>query len=158
MATIPIIRFVVPAVPVPQPRPRAVMAGKHARVHELTHVKQADGTRRPHAIVAFKATCRMAAQAAYSGPPADEALALHATFVLPRPKSKIWKTRPMERYPHVGKPDLDNLVKGLKDALSGILWRDDGLVCGESLWKFVAAGDEQPHVVVMISPAAKEGA
>ena len=145
------IRITVPAVPVAQPRPRAVSMGKSARVHEVTHIKNADGTRKPHPIAAFKATVRLAAQAEYSGPPLDGALKVDCCFLMPRPQSIIWKRRPMPRMPHIVKPDLDNLIKSTLDALTGILFRDDSQVYRGSSEKFYAAGSEQPHVEITIS-------
>lgn len=45
-------------------------------------------------------------------------------FTLSKPKSKPkWKL-----YPDV-KPDLDKLVRAVFDSLSGIIWKDDSLVC-----------------------------
>lgn len=152
-STTPTIRFTVPSVPVGQPRPRAVMAGKHARVHELTHVKGSDGQRRPHAITAFKATVRMAAREAYDGPPAEGPLSVTMICVMPRPKGKVWKTKAMPRYPHTSKPDAENVAKAVLDALTNLLWRDDAQVYSLNVQKWVAAGDEQPHVVVELTAA-----
>ena len=29
---------------------------------------------------------------------------------------------------HIKKPDVDNLIKGIKDGITGVLWRDDSLI------------------------------
>ena len=62
------------------------------------------------------------------GEPTGEPVALSCTFVLPVPAS--WsKTKRQAAVSgdicHVTKPDLDNLIKGLKDPLSGVIWVDD---------------------------------
>ncbi len=54
---------------------------------------------------------------------ADAAIDLSVWFDLPRPK-----TLPKRVTEHTKKPDLDNLVKGVKDALKGLVWRDDSQV------------------------------
>lgn len=36
------------------------------------------------------------------------------------------------------------------DALNGILWRDDCLVQTQTCEKWIAAGDEAPHVVLAV--------
>lgn len=150
------IRFTVPAVPVAQPRPRATMAHNgHARMHEVTHVGSAkDGTRRPHPIAAFKATVRLAAQQAYQGPPLECPLRMTVVFVFRRIDKFVWKTRPMPRLPHSSKPDRDNCEKALLDALKGTVFADDAQVCCGEVSKWIAAGDEQPHVEVTIEPLA----
>jgi Holliday junction resolvase RusA-like endonuclease len=48
---------------------------------------------------------------------------LRAVFWLPRPKSL-----PKNVLYHTKKPDLDNLIKACKDALSGIFFRDDSQI------------------------------
>ncbi len=140
------LRFAVPAVPVAQPRARAVAFGGGARMHEVTHIKNADGTRKPHPIAAFKASVQHAFADNYDGPPREEALHVRLVFVLPRPKRLIWKTRPMPREPHVGRPDIDNLEKSFLDALKGLMSRDDAQVFHLDATKWIAAGDEAPHV------------
>lgn len=70
--------------------------------------------------------------------------------MMPRPKNMIWKKRPMPRVPHVKKPDSDNLIKAVKDALTGILWRDDCQVWKEQVTKIYHAGDESPCVKIQV--------
>jgi Holliday junction resolvase RusA-like endonuclease len=146
----------VPAVPVAQPRPRATVAhgGKRARMHEVTQIKNADGSRKPHPIVAFKATVAHAASAAYSGAPLDGPLVVSIACVLPRPNKLRWATKPMPRAPHVGKPDCDNLAKSVCDALSKITWNDDAQINELTVKKWIASGDEQPHVEIRIERLA----
>lgn len=146
------LAFSVPAVPIAQPRARASSFGGKVRVHEVTHIKQADGSRKAHPIAAFKATVRMAASQVHSGAPLDQPLSVRLIFVLPRPSALTWKTRPMPRLAHAKKPDADNLVKSVFDALNGLLWLDDSQVHSLSVVKWIAAGDEQPHVQVEVSP------
>ncbi len=72
-------------------------------------------------------------------------------FVFPRPLKFMWKTRPMPRLPHTIKPDRDNCDKSLLDALASTIISDDKLACDGRITKWIAAGDEQPHVEVTIS-------
>lgn len=142
----------VPAVPVAQPRPRATMGhGGRARVHEVSTIKNSDGSRKPHPIAAFKATVRMAAQQAYNGPPLTGPLCCDVVAVFPRTAGQTWKRRPMPRLRHEKKPDRDNLDKAIMDSLTGILWIDDCQVCDGRILKWIASGDEQPHVVITVS-------
>ena len=133
------ITFTVPAVPVAQPRQR-----HNHRGHSYLP--------KDHPVWAFKAAVALAAQQAYQGPPLEGPLQVSAVFVLPRPSRLRWKTRPMPRQWHTGKPDRDNLEKALYDALNGCLWRDDSQVCDGPITKVIAAGDEQPHVEVTVEP------
>lgn len=138
------IKFIVPAVPIAQPRQRTTIRGEgeKAFVHNYT---PAD-----HPVNAFKASVRHAARAAYQGPPLEGPIELIAWFIMPRPLSMIWKRRRMPRARHIKTPDRDNLEKSLKDALKGIVWRDDSQVCAGPVEKWIASGNEQPHVLVII--------
>lgn len=151
--TMQVIEFVVPAVPVAQPRPRATTAhgGIGARVHEVTHIKQSDGTRKPHPIAAFKATVRMAFQDAHKGPPLAGPLRVDVVAVFPRPKRLVWKSRLMPRVRHIGKPDRDNVDKAILDSLKDLAWKDDSQVCDGQIQKWYAAGDEAAHVRITIT-------
>lgn len=145
------ISFVIPAVPVAQPRPRASSFGGKVRVHEVSSIVNADGTRKPHPIAAFKATARQSLKSSYDGPPLQGDLSLDLCFVMPRPQSMRWKTKPMPRVPHCVKPDLDNLVKAVLDALNALAFNDDSQISEVTMRKVVASGDEQPHVEVRIN-------
>lgn len=141
----------VPAIPVAQPRPRASSFGGHKRVHEVTSIKGADGKRKPHPILAFKATVRLAAERAYQGAPLEGPLRCDIEFVFPRTTAQVWKTKPMPRLRHTKKPDRDNLDKAVMDSLKGLVWVDDCQVCDGRIEKWIAAGDEQPHTVITIT-------
>jgi len=66
--------------------------------------------------------------------PYDIPLRLHLLFVFQRPKahyrtgkySKLLKDNAPKA--HTSKPDLDNLVKFVCDALNGIFWKDDSVI------------------------------
>jgi Holliday junction resolvase RusA-like endonuclease len=57
----------------------------------------------------------------------------------------------MPRERHTKKPDEDNLKKAVYDALNKMLWRDDSQICESAFEKWIAAGDEQPHVVIRVT-------
>lgn len=135
------IRIHIPAVPVAQPRPRSVrINGKTMTVSNPIG----------HPVTAFKATCRLAASQAYSGPPLDGPIGLSMIFVLPRPTNMIWKKQPMPRVPRHQTPDFDNLAKSCTDALTGLLWNNDSQLYDVKIVKVIAAGDEQPHVELTV--------
>ncbi len=137
------IHFTVPAVPVAQPRPRAVAIAGQARLYEAA---------KAHPVHAFKASCRLAAREVYTGPPLDEPLELTLIFVLPRPAKRDGRKHQSEdSYPHTKKPDVDNLTKSCLDALTGLLWTDDTRIWKLACVKQVAAADQQPHVQVCVS-------
>ena len=138
------IQFTVPAVPVAQPRARATTINGHARMYEAAS---------KHPIHAFKASVRLAAREVYKGPPLDGPLRVWATFVFPRPQRLCRKKDPTGRLPcDSGRSDLDNLIKGLCDALNELTWKDDRQICAALIVKEYAAIDEQPHVDVSIEP------
>lgn len=51
------------------------------------------------------------------------AISMHASFYLTRPKSLSKKVKH-----HIKKPDVDNLLKSLKDALKSICYHDDSQI------------------------------
>jgi Holliday junction resolvase RusA-like endonuclease len=104
------ITFIVPGVPVPQPRPRFARRGKFTAAY----------TPGGHAIHAFRQAVTLAAKAAgvtvQDGP---VHVVIDAVFV--RPKSHARMKAP----PALPVPDVDNVAKGVLDALKGIAWVDD---------------------------------
>ena len=137
-----VIEFRVNAVPVAQPRPRAVMRGNRAGMADAP---------KSHAIHDFKTSVREAFRRKYQGPPLDCPLVLEIEFVMPRPGRLIWKTRPMPREPYSAKKnDWDNLGKGVCDALNKFAFTDDGLIWDCRVVRWIASGDEAPHCMVRI--------
>jgi Holliday junction resolvase RusA-like endonuclease len=134
------IEIIIHSVPVAQPRHRAGSIGGKARMYLPTK----------HPVHQFKADIKAQVRATYSGPVLAGAVSISCLFLMPRPKNMVWKKRPMPREPHVKKPDTDNLIKAVKDALTGILWRDDCQVWSESTRKEYHAGDESPCVEIKV--------
>ena len=138
------INFTIPSIPVAQPRQRhrVITSGGKAFATNYTPSK--------HPVTDFKASCKMSAAMAYCGPPLDCPITMDVVFVFPRP-ANVRKKDGTGRLPHTGKPDRDNVMKSLQDALEGILFRNDSLIYDGRVTKFKAAADEQPHVEVVIT-------
>jgi Holliday junction resolvase RusA-like endonuclease len=78
-------------------------------------------------------------------------MCLFIVAVFPRPKSKTRKRGLNPREPKVSKPDVDNLAKSILDALSGLAYTDDSMIYSLSVSKWIASGDEVPHVEIEVS-------
>jgi Holliday junction resolvase RusA-like endonuclease len=64
----------------------------------------------------------------------------------------IPKTMPKKHYhliEHVKKPDLDNLIKLVKDCCNGIVWHDDSQVVKEECQKFYS-WDSNPQTLIEV--------
>lgn len=70
---------------------------------------------------------------------------LRVVFYLPRPKAIRDKA-----VPHTKKPDLDKLVRSVKDALSKVVWRDDALVIEIAARKEYARPGEAPRAEISV--------
>ena len=137
-------RFRVDHEPIAQPRQRhRVITGKGKPF-------ATNYTPAKHPVQTFKAMVKSAAVASgaklTTGP-----VRLDLILVFPRPKALCWKTRPTPRLRHTKKPDRDNCEKAVADALTGVLWRDDSQICAGEVLKWVASGDEAPHVEVVVT-------
>jgi len=136
-------RVTIPGEPIGKGRPRASVIGGHVRMR--TPVK----TARWEAFAAETIRLQWRPVEPERGP-----VCVSIVAVFSRPKSKTWKTKPMPRYPHVGRPDADNIIKAVCDALekAGAV-HNDSQVWSLRAEKWVAAGDEQPHVAVTLTCA-----
>lgn len=80
--------------------------------------------------------------------PMEGALELEAVFVFPRLKATP-KSEP-ERALKATRPDLDNLIKALKDGLQGHAFNDDAQITQLKARKVYAALGERPHIEVSV--------
>lgn len=135
-------KFIIQGNPRGQGRPRATRRGNHASVYEAkedTMYKQ-----------------NLAAQVVAQRPEfiKDAPIVIEPRFYLPRPKAHYnSKGQIKERFIAAcptGKPDLSNLIKGLEDALNGIVWADDSLIVGYGLGTGKYYADTQPHIVLEV--------
>ena len=136
--TIPVI-----GIPKGQPRARAfVRRGcKHAGVYD-------PGTADDWKSCVYLAARQALLSAGFAGWPAGVPLMLSVTYRLPRPKRLGKRTM----VPHTGKPDLDNLIKATKDALSQAgVWHDDSQVaCYRFAFKHYADRDDSTGASIAI--------
>jgi Holliday junction resolvase RusA-like endonuclease len=136
----PYCGFPVYGIPMPQPRPRATIRGKHAGVYD------------PGTATGWKSQIAIAARAYIPKTPIDAPVKLDISFVFPRPGRLLRKKDLDGRILHTARPDRDNLEKAVMDALTAIgMWRDDALVCDGSPRKFYAAKGELSGAFIQIS-------
>lgn len=106
-------------------------------------------TKNEHPITAFKQVIRLAAKTRMAGRgPIDGPVGLFIHFRMPRPKAETFKTKPNPAHPHIKKPDLDNLTKGIKDAMNGVAYHDDSQVAILVGRKTTCAGGELPATLI----------
>ncbi|OQB72563.1 MAG: Endodeoxyribonuclease RusA [Deltaproteobacteria bacterium ADurb.Bin135] len=110
--------FYILGDPRPQGRPRFYKRGNFIGVYDPKESRN------------YKQT--LAAQIAAQNPEyiQDGAISLECEFIFARPK-----TLPKKVVDHTKKPDLDNLLKALKDAMTGIVWHDDAQIVSLSARK-----------------------
>jgi Holliday junction resolvase RusA-like endonuclease len=131
------VHFTIPGRLGGKGRPRFAVVGGQGRAFTPAR------TRSTEAMVR-----EFAAKAMAGAPPIEGAVHLSVIMHLDRPKS--WTKRKIAENPlPTGKPDLDNVLKLLGDALNGIVWKDDSQIA--SLWiqrRFVVSGGERTDIFV----------
>lgn len=96
--------------------------------------------------------------------PLDCALKVDVVFHMPRPKSHYGTGRNASVLKpaapticHTKKPDIDNLRKLLMDALTGILWKDDCIICqGEPIKRYSANPRTEIYIKVLSEETERE--
>jgi len=118
------IAFIVPGAPVPQPRARITTRGKFAHAY----------TPKKHPITAYREAIRAAAIAA-GAKPHRGLVCVYVIASFKRPASHSTKKGLKKTAPKTPKPDGDNLLKGILDALNGIAYEDDTQAEKLFVWK-----------------------
>tara|TARA_R110000824_G_scaffold35913_1_gene112067 strand:+ start:85 stop:522 length:438 start_codon:yes stop_codon:yes gene_type:complete len=116
----PVIRLYIRGEPIPQPRPRVVTIGGRARAISAPS---------KHPVTDWKKRIMVALATQFDGDILDGPVRLDVTFLMPRPKRLMRRKDPEGEVWHTTRPDADNLVKALKDACSGVIYKDDSQVC-----------------------------
>lgn len=111
----------IPGLPKGQPRARAFARNGHARMYD------------PGTAEAWKQSVACAVGPHITNqPPLAGPVYMRVLFVFPRPKSHSNRHGVKDGAPsyHTGKPDVDNAVKAVMDALTALnVWFDDAQVC-----------------------------
>lgn len=141
-----IVELVVPGDPVAQPRHSGRIVGKGKRQFVQMYIPG------KHPIHDYKERIQQVVPRDLNRSLIDQPVMLDVEFVFPRHKTKTWKTKAMNRYLHQEKPDFDNLLKAVGDALNGHAWVDDALVSKVSATKWRASGDEEARTEITIKP------
>ena len=113
------IEFHVRGEPKAQPRVKAFRRGNHAGVYD------------PGTADGWKLLVREEARKAWDGKQFDGPVSVHIEFWMPRPKAHFNKNGIKDDAPnyHTSKPDLDNLLKAVFDAITNLgIWRDDSQI------------------------------
>ncbi len=78
---------------------------------------------------------------------------LSVAFYLPRPKKYLTAKTAGEPIAHVTKPDLDKLVRSVKDALTKVIWTDDSQVTELEAAKHYTVNGRPPQVTITVQPS-----
>lgn len=137
------IRFTVPGQPQGKGRPRIGKVGEFARMFTPAKTLAYEG------FIALQAQIAMAGHDLVEGP---VEVRMFIALQVPESKSQKWKRQALagEVFPTT-KPDADNTVKAVFDALNGVVWKDDVQVVDLVLRKRYSA---QPRIEVEVVPIA----
>ena len=145
------ISFFVPGIPKPAGSKRAFVRGGRAIITE--DCKTSKDWRGDVKRFAVDAVTQQ-----YTGTDAwqtlDGPLSLHVVFYMQRPKNHYRKNgelKPDAPYHHAKRPDATKLLRGLEDALTGILWGDDAQIVRQEVEKrYIGLGRNSPGAWVSV--------
>lgn len=160
----PLVEICIPGVPVPMPRLR--VNRKFGTFYTpMTTTKR--GRKISNGVGEFRQAVALLVPALAPTTIITKPVRVDCLYLFPRQAHKVWKQKPMVRYLHNEKPDIDNLDKLLFDSITrakhvagvdeegkpklvGYIWHDDTQVqCGFHE-KWYCAGDEEPGTYVQI--------
>lgn len=125
--------------PVQQSRPRARRFGNGISMYDPKKVKD------------FKKAIRQEIEP-LNPVPFDCPVSVNVIFRRPNQKNISHKKkieREMRKELPIVKPDLDNYIKSLFDALNGLYWTDDNLICAIRAYKVYST---DPGILITVEP------
>ena len=128
--------FVIPGNPVPKGRPRFGRGRTYTPKKTLQAEKDIRENIRRQIGVNFVSI--------------DSPIYLDIVFVINRPKYMYAKKYSDGRIPHTKKPDLDNLVKTVCDALDGYFFVNDSRISKLSTTKVYAEKNEPSKTIIRV--------
>ena len=136
------IELYIPGTPIAMPRAKAFRRANH-----VGHYTPDNG------IVAYRAAIALACSQFKQTPLLCGPVQVDTAYLFDRHATRVWKTKEMDRYWHITRPDIDNLDKAVYDSItqSGFIWDDDTRVCCGEHWKRHCAGDESSGTFVTIT-------
>jgi len=134
--------IIIPGEPIAQGRPKFSNRGGFVKAYDPK--KSRDGKQSVKYFVANQMSDEGA-------DPMDGPIHMQVQFGIKLPTSQYRKRTPVPRKWRIKKPDLDNLVKLVKDACSGIVYLDDNQIVKVSAEKIECAQGESPFTKLRFS-------
>jgi len=131
-----IIDIKIPLEPGAKGRPRF---GQGGRVYTPTTTRQFE-----------LAVANYAFDAMTGRTPVEGAIEVQATFLLKRHRVKLYKKKARHPYWSKTRPDLENYLKAVLDAMDNIVYVDDGQVSRIVSEKYHVGGDQVPHIHIQV--------
>lgn len=137
------ITLVIYGEPVPQGRPKVARIGNRVVAYDPPKSRKYKDLVKLWATTQLK---KVDGFKMFSG-----AVCVDIVFYLPIPPSWTKKKKMEAEYGIVRpikKPDADNLYKGLTDALSGIVWKDDSIITDANIKKRYTADASRTEITI----------
>jgi len=135
------IEFTIPGSPVAQGRPRFSTHGGFARAYDPKKSKEGKSV--------VRLCARDAMELDDGDGPIIGPIIMMIQFGIALPKSSYRKRVPVVRAWRTKKPDLDNLLKLVKDACSGVVFIDDNQIARVVAEKITCGQNELPYTKVL---------